>query len=73
MKKEDTKKRAYVQIARLTSVGIALIISVMIGYAIGTWLDRYFHTYPIFTIIFFFIGVGAGFLNVFRSLNKTDR
>jgi F0F1-type ATP synthase assembly protein I len=43
---------------------------VAIGYFAGTAIDKHFHTAPIFTIIFIFFGIGAGILNVFRTLGK---
>jgi F0F1-type ATP synthase assembly protein I len=30
------------------------------------------HTAPIFLIVFFLLGVGAGIINVFRTISKTD-
>jgi ATP synthase protein I len=70
-KKKDPKKE-FVDIARLTSVGIALVLCTLIGYWIGNYIDHKFHAAPVFTIIFFLLGVGAGIINVFRTLSKTD-
>jgi ATP synthase protein I len=70
MDDRKNRKREYADIARLSSVGIAMVVSVAIGYFIGAAIDRYFHTAPAFTIIFIFLGIGAGFLNVFRTLRK---
>jgi ATP synthase protein I len=68
----ESKKREFVEIARLTSVGIGLIISIMIGYFIGYYIDIFFKTKPVFTIIFIFFGIGAGIINVFRTLGKNN-
>jgi F0F1-type ATP synthase assembly protein I len=70
MEEKKNKKREYADMARLSSVGIALVVSVAIGYFAGAAIDRYFHTAPAFTIIFIFFGIGAGLLNVFRTLRK---
>jgi len=70
MDDKQNKKREYADIARLSSVGIGLVISVGIGYFIGTTIDKHFHTMPIFTLIFLLLGTGAGLLNVFRTLGK---
>jgi len=43
-----------------------------IGYWIGNYIDRKFHTAPIFMVIFLIIGMGAGILNVFRTLSKNN-
>ena len=44
--------------------------SIVLGSAlIGYFLDRKFGTYPTITVFGFFIGIIAGFWNVFRLLN----
>jgi len=50
------------------SVGFAFVIAVLLGWWFGSVLDRWFDTRPWFTFVFFFFGVVAGGLNVFRSL-----
>jgi F0F1-type ATP synthase assembly protein I len=68
----DKKKiaRDYVEASRLTSVGVGLLISVMIGWFIGNTIDNHFHTVPVFMVIFVILGMGAGLLNVFRTLGN---
>ena len=44
-----------------------LVSSVAIGTIIGFILDKTFGTTPWLIIIFFFLGVTAGIINVFRS------
>ena len=44
-----------------------LVAAVVVGSIIGFILDEWFDTKPWFIIIFFFIGVTAGILNVIRS------
>ena len=59
-----------------TSFGKALKIStefvsaIVVGSTIGFLLDNWFDTKPLLTICFFFMGVAAGILNVFRSAKK---
>jgi ATP synthase protein I len=57
-------------LSRLTSVGIGLIISVLIGWYIGNVIDKHFHTAPVFMLVFLILGIGAGMINVFRTLGK---
>ena len=53
--------------------GIALriatefVVAVIVGGAIGWYLDDWLGTKPWLMVVFFFLGVGAGFLNVFRA------
>ena len=54
----------------MMSVGIQLVLCTFIGIGIGWYLDKRFHAAPVFLIIFMLLGIGAGFINVFRTLNK---
>ena len=71
MKETDTRKQqTFRVIYQVSSVGIALVICVFLGYFIGSWLDKHFHTWPWLTLVFLFFGIVAGFLNVFRTVRK---
>ncbi|MGH8648736.1 MAG: AtpZ/AtpI family protein [Burkholderiales bacterium] len=43
------------------------------GAAIGIGLDRWLKTSPWFTILFFLLGVAAGFMNMLRDLKRWGR
>ena len=47
-----------------------LVSAVVVGTIIGFILDRTFGTKPWLILIFFFVGVIAGIVNVFRSAKK---
>ena len=47
-----------------------LVSAVVVGTIIGFILDNWFGTKPWLILIFFFVGVVAGILNVFRSAKK---
>lgn len=51
---------------RASLVGIHLVASTFVGFAIGYYLDKYLGTSPWLTLIFLFIGIGAGFREVFK-------
>ena len=59
-----------------TNIGTAfkmsteLVSAVVVGTIIGFILDNWFGTKPWLIIIFFFVGVVAGILNVVRSAKK---
>lgn len=72
MDKKKDPKREFVEIARLTSVGITLVLCTFIGYWIGNFIDQKFHLAPVFTVIFLIFGMGAGILNVFRTVSKNS-
>ena len=54
------------------SVGFAFVIAVVLGWWFGSTLDRWFGSSPWLTFIFFFLGVIAGGLNVFRAFGATS-
>tara|TARA_B100000700_G_scaffold324439_1_gene430587 strand:- start:584 stop:859 length:276 start_codon:yes stop_codon:yes gene_type:complete len=62
-----------------TSIGLAfkmsteLISAVVVGTIIGFILDNTFGTKPWLILIFFFVGVIAGIINVFRSAKKMQK
>ena len=54
----------------LSTVGLAFVLALVIGFWFGTVLDGWFGTKPLFTIVFFFLGLAAGILNVFRIVSQ---
>ena len=62
-----------------SSLGIALkmstemVAAVFIGTIIGFILDSWFDSKPWLTLVFFFIGVVAGIMNVFKAAKKMQK
>jgi ATP synthase protein I len=57
----------------LSSAGLAFVFALVIGAWLGRILDRWLHTSPLFFILFFFFGLAAGILNVYRAVaSATD-
>ena len=62
-----------------SSIGVAfkmsteLVSAVAVGTIIGFILDNWFGTKPWLILIFFFVGVIAGILNVIKSANKMQK
>ena len=54
-------------------LGTELVAAVGVGTIIGFILDSWFGTKPWLIIIFFFLGAGAGMLNVFRTANRMQK
>ena len=57
-------------LGKALKISTELVAAVFVGSIIGFLLDDWFDTKPLLTICFFFIGVAAGILNVFRSAKK---
>ena len=54
-------------------LGTELVAAVAVGTIIGFILDTWFDTKPWLIIIFFFLGVAAGMLNVVRTAKKMQK
>ncbi len=68
---EDKKRELYRLLGVASLIGINLVVCIFTGFAIGYWvLDKFFNTYPWFTIIFFILGMIAGFRYLFRIALK---
>lgn len=66
-KAPKTKTKSGPSIARAYKVGIELMVAMFVGLAAGFFLDKYLETTPLFIIIFFLLGVAAGFRNVYKA------
>ena len=56
-----------------SSIGLVLVIATVIGYVIGSWLDRKFHTAPWLMFVFTLMGIIAGFIQIFRIANDISK
>ncbi|MDO5483644.1 MAG: AtpZ/AtpI family protein [Desulfovibrionaceae bacterium] len=48
-------------------IGMHLVSGPLVGFAIGYGLDRWLDTGPWGKLFFLLVGIGAGFLNVYRD------
>jgi ATP synthase protein I len=70
-KKEKSEIFRYLGIA--STVGINLVISTFIGFAVGYYLlDKFFNTFPWLTVIFTLLGIVAGFKYLFKVASRID-
>ena len=60
-------------LGKALKISTELVAAVFVGSTIGFLLDNWFDTKPLLTICFFFMGVVAGILNVFKSAKKMNR
>ena len=58
------------QIGALTTIPIILVVGPLAGYFAGNWIDRRFHFYPWFTLIFLLLGFVASGREIFRLLKQ---
>ena len=60
-------------LGKALKISTELVAAVFVGSTIGFLLDNWFDTKPLLTISFFFMGVAAGILNVFKSAKKMHK
>lgn len=65
----DTRKTA-IQVASLSSIGIAMVIALFGCFFVGRWLDRQLGTEPYLTFFFLLIGIAAGFRNMYTLIMR---
>ena len=69
--KKEAKREFFRLLGVASTVGINLVISTFIGFAIGYVLDKkVFNTFPWLTIIFLILGIVAGFKYLFKVVQK---
>ena len=78
-KNKLSRKSLYKNKQSPSSIGTAfkvsteLVSAVVVGTIIGFILDKTFGTKPWLILLFFFVGVIAGIMNVFRTAKKMQR
>ncbi len=69
----DEKDRKLIRmIGVLSTVGLVLVFTTVIGLYVGLKLDDWLGTSPLFTAIFLFIGIAAGFRNLFIYAKRSQ-
>ena len=66
-KNKDSKQSSSPNIGVAFKLSTEMVAAVVVGTIIGFILDNWFDTKPWLILIFFFVGVVAGILNVIRS------
>ena len=69
----DSKKHNPSPIGSAFKLSTELVSAVAVGTIIGFILDKTFGTKPWLILIFFFVGVVAGIINVFRSAKNMQK
>jgi len=71
--KEKNESTNAASLGKALKISTELVASVFVGSIMGFLLDSWFDTKPLLTICFFFMGVAAGILNVFKSAKKMNK
>ena len=69
----DEKEKRGLFMGSAFRLGTELVAAVVVGTIIGFILDNWFGTKPWFIILFFFVGVVAGIVNVIRVAKNMQK
>lgn len=67
------RRELFKSLGFLSSVGICMVASIMIGMAMGYYLDQWLGTAPWMLLIFLGFGIVSGFRNIFILTNRELR
>jgi ATP synthase protein I len=70
MRDDDRSKINYKKLAGLSSLGLMLPSSIVVGLFIGYYLDKLLGTRPWLLVLFFLFGTASGFYSLIRGLKK---
>ena len=60
-------------IGQLSTVGMAFVFALVLGFGGGYWLDGLLATKPWLSFLGFFLGLAAGILNVYRVMQLANK
>lgn len=66
----ENDRRNLRNMSTASAVGIVIVVSVVIGFLLGRWLDRIFGTDPWLLLVFTILGVVAGFIEMYRMVKS---
>jgi ATP synthase protein I len=72
-KPENSKREVFTSLLTYGSLGLEMGLSVAIGLAMGYYLDRFFKTSPILTLVFLLFGIAAGMKRLYQLWKKAER
>ncbi|MGZ8438020.1 MAG: AtpZ/AtpI family protein [Candidatus Limnocylindrales bacterium] len=62
--------RGWAYAALFSEIGISLLVTTLLGVLVGYWVDGQFGTLPIFVIVGFLVGAGAGTVMIYRLVSQ---
>ena len=68
LKKKSKEKKDFFSEYININIGYNLVIPILIGVIIGLTIDNKFHSKPVFTVLFIFLGTVLSFYNLFKLI-----
>lgn len=73
MTDKQDRKELFRELGRYSALGLEMAISVVIGLAIGYYLDKWLGTGPWLTVVWIAIGFAAGVRSLYRSAVQSGK
>ena len=70
---EEDKGSTFRELGYFASLGISVALAIVIGLALGYWLDNIFNTKPVLLLVGLGFGIAAGFSNIYKAGQKSRR
>lgn len=61
--------RSWAYVALFSEIGVSLLVTTLLGVLVGYWVDKQLGTLPVFLLIGFFAGAGAGTVMIYRLVS----
>lgn len=62
--------RGWAYVALFSEIGVSLLVTTLFGVLAGYWVDEQLGTIPVFVLIGFVAGAGAGTLMIYRLVSR---
>lgn len=73
MADDKDQGRVFRELGYFSSLGISVALAIVIGMALGYWLDNVFDTKPVLLLVGLVFGIAAGFSNIIRAGKKAEK
>lgn len=62
--------RGWAYVVLFSEIGVSLLVTTLVGVLVGYWADKQLGTLPVFLIVGFLAGAGAGTVMIARLINR---
>lgn len=69
MKEESPFEWLY-YLTLVTQLGFVVVVTILVGFGIGYFIDKKTDTSPVFTVIFLVIGIAGGLFNAYQMIMR---
>jgi ATP synthase protein I len=62
--------RGWAYAVLFSEIGISLLVTTLVGVLVGSWVDKQLGTLPVFLIVGFLAGAGAGTVMIAKLIDR---